>query len=412
MRYRMLAALLLMLAAAPRARGDGCYIPRLDPASARASYAADISEPEQKAAIAYFDGHERLILQVSYKGKASEFVWLVPMPSKPTVVKCDYPVFDTLHEATLPRLKYSFDVDKRMHDLMHTRGGSVRRAPSVEVMERKALGFYDVAVLRARNASDLISWLKTNGYKVKPALEPVLSGYIDRGWVFTTAKIRTGTSVGEGRLDALQFDFRSDRPIYPLKISSLNPGRTKLLLYVLADHRVDASLLKTVLVGSRENMRSTFSIAECLSAFFWDGGRKYTLGSPPFVTKLTGDLAAAQMNDDIVLRRARTDDIVEPTVPAPFFENLWSVLAFALTAILIPPWSFITGAVLLGIGMTRRGQRSRMVWLVLAIFALASPVSFLALMLFWPVVLIAGGTLIAWLILRALDRRYTANPPS
>lgn len=410
--YMLVGALLLMLVAAPCAQGDGCYIPRLDPASARASYAADISEPEQKAAIAYFDGQERLILQVSHKGKASEFVWLVPTPSKPTVVKCDFPVFNMLHEATLPRLKYSFDVDKRMHDLMHTRGGSVRRAPSVEVMERKALGFYDVAVLRARNSGDLISWLKTNGYMVKPALQPVLSDYINRGWVFTAAKIRVGASPREGQLDALQFDFRSDKPIYPLKISSLNPGRTRLLLYVLTDHRVDAALLRTVLVGSRENMRSTFSIAECLSAFFWDGGRKYNLGSLPLVTKLTGDLASAQMNDDIVLRRARTDDIVEPTVPAPFLDNLWSIFAFALTGVLIPPWSFITGAVLLGIGLTRRGPRRQTVWIVLAVFALASPVSFLTLMLFWPIVLIAGGTLIAWLIYRALDRRYTASPPS
>ena len=413
MRYLMLfGVLLMMLAAAPGAQGDGCYIPRLDAASARASYSADISEPEQKAAIAYLEGQERLILQVSYKGKASEFVWLVPTPSKPTVVKCDFPVFHTLHQATLPRVKYWFDVDIRMHDLLRARGSKSAKSPSsVEVMEQKSLGFYDVAVLRAGKSADLISWLKTNGYMVKPAMEPVLSDYINRGWVFTAAKIRPGESVCEGQLDALQFDFRSSKPIYPLKISSLNPGRTKLLLYVLSEHRVDASALKTVLVGSEFDRNRMFNPYRCESVFNWDG-KRYDFHAPPYMTKLTGNLSAKQMQDDIILRRSRTDDIVEPTVPAPFWENFGSVVAFALTAILLPPWSLVTVAVCLGTGFTRWGRRKQKTWFGLAILVFLSPMVVMLLAGAWQMTYILAGALIIRFIISAMHRNNAASPKS
>jgi hypothetical protein len=49
----------------------------------------DLYEPSQKAAILYDDGIEELVLQVKYKGKASDFGWLVPLPSRPEVTAAD-----------------------------------------------------------------------------------------------------------------------------------------------------------------------------------------------------------------------------------------------------------------------------------------------------------------------------------
>lgn len=179
----IIAVVFIMIAVLPCAYADGILLmkqPRnIDPNS----YAGDISEPVQKAFILYNKGVEYLVLQVSYKGSAAEFAWLVPTPSRPEVTKVDYPVFHHLHRVTAPLVKYWFDADQKLRSWggRSLKAAGAPLALDVDVLEEKQVGVYDIAVLKAGNENDLLQWLKQNNYQITPKLAPVLADYIRQG---------------------------------------------------------------------------------------------------------------------------------------------------------------------------------------------------------------------------------------
>ena len=111
----------------------------------------------------------------------------------------------------------------------------------VEVLDRKKVGVYDVAVLKADTAEALMQWLATNRYAIPERADTLLREYIDKGWVFTALRIHPDDrklwvekALNKGTLIPLKFTFKSLQAVYPLKISSLNKGPTEVLLYVFA----------------------------------------------------------------------------------------------------------------------------------------------------------------------------------
>lgn len=376
MRTARCALYALLLAALPfGSRADGVYIPKvqLDPRS----HARDITEPTQKAVLVHFDGKERLILQVSYKGNVREFAWLVPTPSRPEVSKPDWPVFHELSEITAPRVRYWLNAHELLSKgvMMH-RGGEHEPVsiPKVDVLERKQIGFYDIAVLRARRTDDLVAWLHTNQYAVTPKIVGVLADYIRRGWVFTAARIRTGEEsragarLAEGVLQSIQLDFACAEPVYPLKVSSLNRGRTRLLLYAISPHRLQAAPLETACAFRDRELRADryvlFEMADGMADL------RKIFRTPVFLTKLRGELGPSQMKSDLALAPAPSDESVADYVAAPILENLGVSLVFLVSYPFIPPWSLLTLFICIVVGCTPFGRKHPTLVTVTALAAL------------------------------------------
>ncbi len=196
-----------------------------------ASMEKDIYQPSQKALIFYADGREDLILSVRYEGNASDFAWVVPVPSQPAVDVAGPELFWELAELTrlfLPPESEGF------------LPGAVSSL-DVTVLEEKAVGPYDVAILAAEDPAALVDWLNSNGYSFPEAGEGILNEYISRQWYFVASKINTGeeaTGLAEGTIEPLVLSFRSDRIIYPLRITSLSSDFCEVLLYVFAEQPV------------------------------------------------------------------------------------------------------------------------------------------------------------------------------
>ncbi len=372
MRRSILAMSLFALTCAIGARADGCYVPRIDPAS----HYRDIYEPDQKALIIY-DGHEEdLIIQASYNGDVSEFVWLVPTPSVPKVTRCDAPVFHALHQGTAPNIRYWLDPYGTAENSFLFGASAVRhQRAAVEVIDRAKIGVYDIAVLRARDPNDLLLWLRGHGYMVARTAAPVLSDYVRRGWAFTAARISTADRqnsarrLREGLLEPLQFQFSTDRAVYPLRISSLNPGYTNLLLYVLSDHRMRGTGLRTVcaLRGGEKLLLYPLddpdpSVIDLLPRYAW---------ACRFLTKLTADLRPEQMTGDVYLTAAAKDDGVPPKpVTAPFLENLGGAVLYIVAHVFwFPPAFNLAFLACVIIAATSLGRRRRGMWIVLALLS-------------------------------------------
>jgi hypothetical protein len=201
--------------------GDGVFVWRKG---------VDLYEPSQKAIILWDDGYENLILQVKYKGEASDFAWIVPVPSEPDVRAVDGDIFAEISEYTQQRGWWNAAFYFRKHGI---------REEKVEVLERKKVSVYDVAVLNAKDASVLISWLNENGFSFPQKGRRILEEYIEKKWTFAALRIHPDEeklwvekSLNEGTLVPLKFTFLSKEIVYPLKLSSLNKGETEVLLYV------------------------------------------------------------------------------------------------------------------------------------------------------------------------------------
>jgi hypothetical protein len=122
----------------------------------------------------------------------------------------------------------------------------------VSIIEAQVVGDYDVYTVKAKEPDDLKEWIEDHGYEVPDDYEPVFQHYIDKGWVFVALKVHLPDEIPwyegyygpgmypiqYGALHPLFFMFESEELIYPMLITKLNGGSTDLLMYVLADHRV------------------------------------------------------------------------------------------------------------------------------------------------------------------------------
>jgi hypothetical protein len=203
----------------------------------------DLYEPEQKAAIFFADGVEDLTIQAKYDGAEGDFAWLVPLPSKPEVALADDAIFGELREYTLARRKW---LDEEQFSGYRSGGfggpGESSDSDGVNVLERKRVGVFDVAVLEANTAEDLVQWCEGHGYKVKGKVREVLGSYVDRGWIFTAMRVdpaargkESAAAQETGTIQAMRFTFFTEEAVYPLRISSINRGTTDVLVYLIAD---------------------------------------------------------------------------------------------------------------------------------------------------------------------------------
>ncbi|MDD5665880.1 MAG: DUF2330 domain-containing protein [Actinomycetota bacterium] len=196
----------------------------------------DISEPQQKAVIFFHEGTEELVLSVRYEGVSEDFAWLVPTPEPPRIEEGSISLFEVMSGVTQAPAGHGRNKNQ---DIEHLGGEGW-----VEVLDEMTVGAFDLTVLRAGDAGELRAWLEERGFAYDGEAEALLADYIERAWCFTAMRISPAyedTTYGsveyelsEGVIEPLRFIFDAPEPVYPLRISSLNPGETEVLLYVLA----------------------------------------------------------------------------------------------------------------------------------------------------------------------------------
>lgn len=224
LRQRTLTLLLGCLVLIPpvRAAADGCFVWR--------NREIDILEPAQKALIVHDQGTEDLVLSVSYSGAPEEFGWIVPLPAVPEMFAEDSLLFTVLSQATQRRQFERSARGVRLHAHLGTDGIAERR-----------VGIYDTKIVQSDSGRELTGWLQAHGFSLAPGAERVLARYVDDGWVFATLRIapdaiEPGVSarLHSGTIPPIRFRFASPEPVFPLEISSLMPGGSEVLLYVLS----------------------------------------------------------------------------------------------------------------------------------------------------------------------------------
>jgi len=220
--------LLLVLFSVSSVYADRCMIP--------VSPEVSVYEPGQKAILAWNGEEEILILSTDVTSSSETLVLeLLPLPSEPEVEAASFQSFEEIQKLIW---------DEGMNQLMYPSEDGARSG-SVEVVFHEEIGAHNITVVRATDAVELVDWiedfLKANGVDETVSLgdfEPIVKDYMGRGFRYYVLDLITVTS-DERSVDPILYRFNSDFLYYPLVITSPVPGETDIVLFLLAEGKVD-----------------------------------------------------------------------------------------------------------------------------------------------------------------------------
>jgi len=278
---RLLLAGVACVTLAASAWPNGCYIPE-------AAYPDRPKIPLQRAVIVHRDGIETLIVESAFESASPSVAWILPLPTEPTkLAVADSGICKSLSMCLRPQILHDlhhwwtpfawvvgllapvvlvlvFVKDHRRRNALlvglaiiyvligflvpglgHA-GLSVGAGSAVDVKTFERVGNYDVAVLRAKEAAALSDWLKERLLQPldAPAVK-LVDDYITRGWCFVVARLRREAG-GAANPHPISATFPAERPVYPMKLTSLAGSTTRVELFIIAEQTAGAERFRRV----------------------------------------------------------------------------------------------------------------------------------------------------------------------
>ena len=298
----------------------------------------DARIPSEQALILFSDGREEIITSVQILSDKPGAAVIFPVPGVPEVeVLSSDSLFSFLAEVTRPLER----VEERLvwRDGQETAGGA---APGrVNVLGQEIVGGYSVARLQADDPSALQTWLNQNGYRAPEEATPILRAYTDAGWAFVAVKLASNQNAA-GALKPLRIAFKSREIVYPMRLGALADRPIDVLLYVLADHRVDIAGMETQYAGLIAQLDRA-PPAELAPIF-----------AAPYLTKLRNStIAPATLTADFVARQAASDEPFRKVAVRTVYVDGWSRLGLPIAGVVL---GILSSAIALGFafGLRRR----------------------------------------------------------
>lgn len=189
---------------------------------------------------------EHFIRRATFHGEASDFGFLVPTPTAPTLAEFNDAVFWTLEEKTTRQRVYTTTKRIDWTPLLATffgsekEGATAARAP-VEVLSTQKLAGYEASVLDATDAAALQKWLEEHGYATTPDLTEWLDAYIQKRWKITAFKVEKPAQTS-----AVRMTFTTEQPFFPYREPASQRENTsigrRLRVYFLGPQRVEGRI--------------------------------------------------------------------------------------------------------------------------------------------------------------------------
>ena len=262
------------------ALADGMVIPTV-------AFPAKITIPDQRALICYTNGTERLVIETRFTGAGTNFAWVVPLPSQPVIEEATTGLFPTLQYLFRPEIVH--DVPRYYIGILFALGfaylirlaaksvsnaftiavvllllvilaalllpalsaaktagmSSETSSQTVSILDRKLVGIFETTTITSHDAKALQTWLSENGFAVPTNAEPVIASYVKDGWVFVATKVRRDKPDNETSTPhPLSFTFKTDKPVYPMRLTGVDNGPLSVELYVFGPSRAKASHFK------------------------------------------------------------------------------------------------------------------------------------------------------------------------
>jgi hypothetical protein len=188
-----------------------------------------IYEPGQKAIIAWNGIEEIMILSTDVTATEDTMILeILPLPSKPKVEAASFESFKVLEKIVADK----FVIKARTY-------GAGLEFKGLEVIFHEKIGFHDITVIKAYDPNELAYWIEQfalkNGITTKIQLSKlidVVKEYIDGGFQYYVVDL-ISLKVGERSIEPIMYRFNSSFIYYPLKISNIIPGETRITLFII-----------------------------------------------------------------------------------------------------------------------------------------------------------------------------------
>ncbi len=284
--------------------------------------------------------------QIRYTGRPEDFSWVLPVRGDVQVMTAASAFFDELDAATAPVLQAPVACPSSSRGGFGTLASAGAAAPEdrtngVTVIRTETVGPYQAVLLRGTDADALATWLRSNGYAIPPALEPVIRAYNDMHMDFYAMRLRPGEGVQA--MQPVRVRFATPSPVLPLRMIAAGAAdKVGVNLMVVGEGRwetqnfptvrIDASALVWDWSASTSNYNDVFR-----AAVNGAGGRGWVVESAqssegyqwrltsaaqsdwavavaglsrPWVTRLRSDLAVRYLDRDLQLAAASDESAV------------------------------------------------------------------------------------------------------
>ena len=211
--------------AAQNADACGCFAPP-DPT-------VPIVQAGERILFSVKDGVVNAHIQIQYAGDASDFGWLLPLPSVPTLKLGTEELFTQLINTTQPRYFVQTTFTGTCSGGAFGLGGLAPASASVNdsaesagmsggfnpLVTQASIGPYDYAVLRADRKEEMLQWLADNRYFIPTGTEETVGPYIRPGAYFLALKLKSGKATGD--IQPVVLEYPSELPMIPIILTSV-----------------------------------------------------------------------------------------------------------------------------------------------------------------------------------------------
>jgi MYXO-CTERM domain-containing protein len=189
--------------------------------------------------------------QISYEGDAADFAWVLPLSTVPDVKSLSvFPqkALNALDSNSGPQ--FNPPNDPACYGRLYAEGvasapaaqdtGTADNAspPPVTVYVRAEVGPFDVAVVGSTDPGELVSWLRTAGYRITDPMVPYITQYTSEGMKFLALKLQQSADVKD--IEPFRFTLPGSAPSIPLRMTALAAEpEMSILVFVLADQRYE-----------------------------------------------------------------------------------------------------------------------------------------------------------------------------
>ncbi len=171
------------------------------------------------------------VVLIQYQGDAEDFSWVVPVPGIPEVEVGSDLAFTSLEQATRPQFNLTVNGNACEQPLSFfppfgaapesdTAAGA---DDGVEILERFAVGPFDVEVVSSSDAQALAQWLEDNNYNLSDRGQELIEPYVDEGMNFVAVKLQK--NQGTGDIQPLILKYQSEKPMIPIRLTAVAATR-------------------------------------------------------------------------------------------------------------------------------------------------------------------------------------------
>jgi hypothetical protein len=268
------------------------------------------------------------IVQIRYQGEASEFGWLLPLPSVPQLKVSTDELFEMLDTSTAPSFQFTQSQNRcgqvsfgcaASAPSGNFGGGPQESTPSSPLVLRDTAGPYEYAVLKADSKAELTTWLNDNRYVVPTTSDAALAPYIRPGAFFLALKLRAGASTQELRPVLLR--YTSDYPMIPLILTSATAVPDMgVQVFVLGDARaIPRNFHHAVINPFKLEWTDANNYAALVAGAVREAPEKHA-----FITEYVGSPSVAVGQLTAGTRFGRRTDLAVLGTPEDFVEYLYA----------------------------------------------------------------------------------------